>query len=370
MTDNIHEKLRYKEVNAEQLAGDLLAWFDAVSVVLPWRGVRDPYHVWVSEIMLQQTQVETVKSYYTRFTAAFPTVEALAAAPLEDVLKLWEGLGYYTRARNLHRAAQIAAREGFPRNAEGLLALPGIGRYTAGAIASLVYGERAAALDGNVIRVYSRVLDSAEDVTKPAVQSALWEVAAAWLPADRPGDYNVALMDLGRLICRPRNPLCGECPIRAHCRAYAHGTQAQRPVKTRKAETPHYEVAAGIIWNERGELLIAQRPLDGLLGGLWEFPGGKREPDETLEACLARELREELAIEVEVGALFTKVNHGFTHFKITLFAFECRYVSGEPQRIGVRDFAWVTPDQLDAYAFGKADRHVIKALKARGGMLL
>ncbi len=176
-------------------------------------------------------------------------------------------------------------------------------------------------------------------------------------------------MELGRTVCKPRNPLCGECPIQAHCLACARGTQDERPVKTPRATTPHYDVAAGIIWNERGKLLIAQRPLDGLLGGLWEFPGGKQEPDETLPECLQRELREELAIEVSVGDLFVVVRHGFTHFKITLHAFTCQYVSGPPKALGVRDWAWVTPDQLDSYSFGKADREIIAALKSRGQML-
>lgn len=350
---------------------DLLAWYDHLAVELPWRGAADPYHVWLSEIMLQQTQVETVKPYFARFLAAFPTVEALAAAPLDDVLKLWEGLGYYSRARNLHRAAQqVVELSGFPRTVEGLLELPGVGRYTAGAIASIAFGVRAPALDGNLIRVFARLLDLPDDVTQPATQAKLWRVAENWLPADRAGDYNEALMDLGRLICKPRSPLCAACPIRAYCSAYANGTQDERPVKKAKAATPHYDVAAGIISNGRGEILIAQRPLDGLLGGLWEFPGGKQEAGESLPDCLKRELREELAIEVEVGDLFTKVKHGFTHFKITLHAFECQHTSGDPQPIGVRDFAWVTPDGFDVYSFGKADRQVIAALRARGAMLL
>ena len=352
-------------------AADLLAWYDRNAAALPWRANRDPYRVWLSEIMLQQTQVETVKSYFLRFLEVYPTVQALAAAPLDDVLKLWEGLGYYSRARNLHRAAQIAAANGgFPGSVEGLLELPGIGRYTAGAIASIAFDVRAPVLDGNVIRVFSRLLDLPDDVTQPATQAKLWAQAEAWLPDARPGDYNQALMELGRVVCKPRAPLCGECPIRAGCRAYANGTQLERPVKAAKAETPHYHVAAGMIWNELGELLIAQRPLDGLLGGLWEFPGGKQEAGETLPEALRRELREELAIEVEVGDLFAVVRHGFTHFRITLHAFTCRYVDGEPQALGVRDWAWVTPEGLDAYAFGKADRQVIEQLKARRGMLL
>lgn len=351
---------------------DLLEWYDRKAADLPWRRTHDAYPIWLSEVMLQQTQVETVKPYYARFLAAYPAVQDLAAAPLSDVLKLWEGLGYYSRARNLQRAAQVVTEEYngvFPQSVEGLQALPGVGRYTAGAIASIAFGIRAPVLDGNVIRVFARLLDMDADVTLPATKATLWKQAEDWLPETRPGDYNQALMELGRVVCKPRNPLCSECPIQAHCKAYAHGTQDQRPVKKAKAATPHYDVTAGMIWNEAGELLIAQRPLEGLLGGLWEFPGGKVEPGETLPECLKRELREELGIEVEVGELFTVVQHGFTHFKITLHAFTCRYVSGEPQKLGVNDWAWVKPQDLAHYSFGKADRQVIRAMDERKGML-
>ena len=224
-------------------------------------------------------------------------------------------------------------------------------------------------LDGNVIRVFSRLIDLPDDVTQPIVKDRLWKLADEWLPGQRAGDYNQALMELGRTICKPRHPLCRECPIQAHCLAFAQGTQNQRPVKKAKAVTPHYDVAAGIIWNDAGQLLIAQRPLDGLLGGLWEFPGGKLEAGETWPECLRRELREELAIEVDVGDLFTVVQHGFTHFKITLHAFTCRYRSGEPQAIGVKDWVWVLPQDLEKYSFGKADREVIRALNERKNML-
>jgi A/G-specific adenine glycosylase len=354
------------------LQTDLLAWYDEHAAALPWRENLDPYRIWLSEVMLQQTQVEAVKPYFARFLTAFPTVEDLAAAPLSDVLKLWEGLGYYSRARNLHQTAQVVVRDyggRFPRTADGLQKLPGIGRYTAGAIASIAFGEVAPVLDGNVIRVFSRLIDLTDDVTQPAVKERLWRLAEEWLPSQRPGDYNQALMELGRTICKPRNPLCGDCPIQVHCLAYQHGTQAERPVKKAKAAIPHYDVAAGIIWNDNGQLLVAQRPLDGLLGGLWEFPGGKCEPGETLPECLQRELREEMVIEIEVGELFTVIQHGFTHFKITLHAFTCHYLSGQPQTIGVRDWAWVLPDDLERYSFGKADREVIRALRERKNML-
>lgn len=356
-----------------QFQSDLLSWYDQHAADLPWRANRDPYRVWLSEIMLQQTQVETVKPYYDHFLKAFPTVHALADAPLDSVLKLWEGLGYYSRARNLHKAAQVVAHElngEFPQSVDELLKLPGIGRYTAGAIASIAFDVHAPVLDGNVIRVFARLTDLDEDVTQEPVKAKLWDLAHDRLPASRPGDYNQALMELGRVICKPRNPLCRECPIRAYCLAYSHNTQNQRPVKTRKAPTPHYDVAAGIIWNKEGHLLITQRPLDGLLGGLWEFPGGKREQDETMQDCLRRELREELAIEVEVEELFTVVQHAFTHFKITLHAFTCYHQGGQPQKIGVHDWAWVAQEELSRYSFGKADREIIKALAERRQMLL
>ncbi|MEZ4667168.1 MAG: A/G-specific adenine glycosylase [Anaerolineae bacterium] len=352
---------------------DLLNWYDQHAADLPWRADKNAYHVWLSEIMLQQTQVETVKPYYERFLSVFPTVHDLAKAPLDHILKMWEGLGYYSRARNLHQTACIVSRDfkgQFPKTVDELLKLPGIGRYSAGAIASIAFGQSVPVLDGNVIRVFSRLMDLEDDVTQPSVKANLWKLAEDWLPSTRPGDYNQSLMELGRLICKPRTPLCSDCPVSPHCKAYVSGTQSQRPVKKRKAVTPHYDVTAGMIWNEKGELLIAQRPLDGLLGGLWEFPGGKVENGETLPDCLRRELREELAIEIEVGELFAVVHHAFTHFKITLHTFTCRYLSGQPQALGVHAWAWVPPADLAKYAFGKADRQVISELEKRGGMLL
>jgi len=351
----------------------LLTWYDKSAARLPWRTTSpDAYTVWLAEIMLQQTQVNTVIPYYKRFLAAYPDVFALANAPLDDVLKLWEGLGYYSRARNLHKAANRVVTEfdgQFPKSAEGLQDLPGIGRYTAGAIASITYGERAPVLDGNVIRVFSRLLDLDADVTQSATQKQLWRQAEDWLPSERVGDYNQALMELGRTVCKPKNPLCDVCPLQQHCLAYVNGTQSERPIKKKKAPTPHYDVAAGIVRDNEGRILIAQRPNDGLLGGLWEFPGGKQEPDETLPETLKRELREELAIEVEVGAFFVAVKHAFTHFKITLHAYECQYVKGPPQAIEVQAFAWITEDEFDNYSFGKADRMVIAALHERREML-
>lgn len=360
-----------------QFANELLEWFIKHQAGLPWRNDPRAYHVWLSEIMLQQTQIDTVLPYYKRFLKNYPSIHELAEAPIDDVLKLWEGLGYYSRARNLHQTAQMVVHDyqgEFPDTVEGLLTLPGIGRYTAGAIASIAFGRSEAVLDGNVIRVFTRLLDMDDDVTQTRTKNKLWDIADDWVPESNAGDYNQALMELGQTICRPQNPDCAQCPIQSHCQAFANGTQNDRPVKKKKPPPPHVDVTAGLIRDDENRLLISQRPMKGLLGGMWEFPGGKIEAGETLPECLMRELKEELAIKVEVNELFVVVTHAYTHLRITLHAFDCTYLGAippytEPQLIEARDWAWVTEDELDNYSFGKADRMVIEALRKRKDML-
>jgi A/G-specific adenine glycosylase len=308
-------------VDQDTLHAALIAWFQAHKADLPWRRTDDPYAIWLSEIMLQQTQVNTVIPYYERFLARFPTVHTLAAAPLDDVLKLWEGLGYYSRARNLHRAAQMIVAEfdgGFPASVEALRKLPGVGRYTAGAVASLAFGSDVPVLDGNVIRILTRLFDIADDVGAAGTRRALWDLAARLIPAGRAGPWNEGLMEFGRRVCTPQSPDCAACPVAEHCSARREGHQLMRPVKQPKTKTPHYDVTAAVIMDEDGRVLIAQRPPDGMLGGLWEFPGGKREPGESLTDCLRREIREELAVEIAVGEQIGTVRHAYSHFRITL----------------------------------------------------
>jgi A/G-specific adenine glycosylase len=348
------------------IVASLLVWWDKNRVALPWRGAADPYAVWVSEVMLQQTQIATVIPYYERWMAALPSVTALAAAPLTQVLKLWEGLGYYSRARNLRVAAQMVVDKyngRIPTTAKELQKLPGVGRYTAGAIASIAFNEPTPVLDGNVIRVLARLFDLAEDVTKTAVKNHLWGLAADQVPPKRPGDYNQALMELGQTICLPAAPRCHECPIADPCLARQRGTQLERPVKPPRAAIPHYDVAAGVIWREDSRLLIAQRPLDGLLGGLWEFPGGKLENGETAPQALRREIREELVMEIAVERPLQPIKHAYTHFRITLHPFHARWLSGEPQHIGVADHAWVALADLERYPFAVTDQKIIAQLR-------
>lgn len=348
--------------SASNLQSRLLNWYAANARDLPWRKTRDPYRVWISEIMLQQTQVEAVIPYYRRWLKRFPNVKALAEAPLKDVLATWEGLGYYSRARNLHKAAQkiVAEHNGrLPKTVEGLRQLPGIGRYTAGAIASIAFNVGAAVLDGNVKRVLARAFNLADDVKSPAGEKKLWALAESLVPPGNAGDYNQAVMDLGATICRPQNPTCLLCPLLGLCEAQKLDLQNERPVTKKKPPTPHYDVAAGIIRRRKnGRVLIAQRPADKLLGGLWEFPGGKVEPGESLPDCLRREIQEELGIEIEVGEQTMTLKHAYTHFKITLHVFEAKWVSGKARALEVADFKWALPRELAAYPMGKTDRAI------------
>jgi A/G-specific adenine glycosylase len=348
----------------------LVDWYHHHRREMPWRSTRDPYLVWISEILLQQTQVETVRPYFFRFVRAFPTVEALAAVPVSDVLKAWEGCGYYARARNLHRAAQIVVREHgghLPRTAAELRKLPGIGPYTAAAIASIVFDEPVPALDGNIERVLSRVLCERRDLKTTAVRKRLANVGRAIMQEAvragiSAGDVNQALMDLGAMVCMPRCAECKSCALKAHCRAVATLKNVTiLPKRKTPLALPHYDIGAAII-RKRGRLLISQRPLEGMLGGLWEFPGGKRQRGETLPDCVAREIREELGIEIAVGKRMARVEHSYSHFRITLHAFECTHLSGRVRKIGVADFRWVKPEELKYFAFPKADRVIIEGL--------
>jgi A/G-specific adenine glycosylase len=319
----------------------------------------DPYRIWVSEVMLTQTQVETVIPYYHRFLERFPDVRALAAAELDEVLKAWEGLGYYARARNLHRAARQVVQEhggSLPRDEKSLRALPGVGAYTAAAILSIAFGQSRLAVDANVRRVLSRLYD----LVNPS-DSELSSRGAPLL-GRRAGDVNQSLMDLGSLICRPRAPRCGDCPLAALCEARANGTVAERPGRRPSRRRPHYDIAVGVVW--RGdEILIAKRPAEGLLGGLWEFPGGKPKAGESLEAAVVREVGEELGIEVEASEKLAQVDHAYSHFEITLHAFHCHYRGGTPAPLGCQEFAWVRPGALDRYAFPAANRRVLEQLE-------
>jgi A/G-specific adenine glycosylase len=341
------------------LRARLLAWYDAHRRDLPWRAApgeaADPYRVWLSEVMLQQTRVETVKPYFARWLERFPTLDALAGAPLDDVLKAWEGLGYYSRARNFHRAVrEVAERHAgtVPDDPEAFRALPGVGRYTAGAVMSIAFGRPEALVDGNVRRVFARWTDD------PAPsEPALWRLAEALAPGERPGDANQAVMELGATVCVPRTPLCGRCPVRDHCRAFRHGTQGERPAPKKAKPTPHEDTAVAVVEHE-GRTLLVRRPLDARLGGLWAFPAAVRRAGEPVGDAAERAVREGLALEVRAGAAIGTVQHAFTHVRASYHAVRCTLAGGEPRALGYDAWAWAAPDEVDRYALPVAQRRI------------
>jgi A/G-specific adenine glycosylase len=338
----------------------LLTWYKSNARSLPWRGHPDPYAVCISEIMLQQTRVETVIPYFLRWMERFPDIKRLAESSEQEVLNAWEGLGYYSRARSIFKTARLIVDQHggrLPDNRAELQKLPGLGRYTAAAISSIAFGRDEVVLDGNVKRVLSRCFNISMPVDTPAGEKILWEKAEALLPHGRAGDYNQAVMDLGAMLCTPRAPQCEKCPVAEICQAKSLGLQEKLPVVTEKKPIPHYLVAAAVI-KKNGVILIARRPSKGLLGGLWEFPGGKVETGESLEAALKREIREELGAEIEVGGELGTYKHAYTHFRVTLHAFSVSLAGEEPKALEASELRWVQATELGDFPMGKIDRMI------------
>lgn len=342
----------------------LLQWYHKNKRDLPWRNTTDPYKIWVSEVMLQQTQVSTVLPYYARFLALFPTIQTLAQAPLQSVLKAWEGLGYYARARNLHAAArQIVAEKQalLPGNYDELLRIKGIGDYTAAAVASIAFHAPHPVVDGNVIRVLSRVF-RIEEVPAVYGKQAYAEIAEQLLCKKHPGDFNQAMMELGAIICTAQNPSCEICPLRKQCLAHRFlDDPARLPLKATRKEIPHFDVVVGVIW-ESGRILIRRRPSEGLLGGLWEFPGGRMNGTPAKDAALKDVLLHRFRIHIDAPALLTTVRHAYSHFKITLHAFQCRLADGTNRRQSKADLRWVAPENLREFPFSGANKKVLDHL--------
>jgi len=352
----------------------LLDWYGVNARDLPWRFCQTPYRTWISEIMLQQTQVDTVIPYFERWMDRFPEIKVLAMADIEEVLKIWEGLGYYRRAHNLHQAARkmVAEWKGeLPKTHEALIQLPGIGPYTAAAIASIAFDEDVAAVDGNIRRVLARLFDVDVPVRSKEGERIIHTLANEHLPEGKAGEYNQALMDLGATICTPKDPDCERCPVAEECLAKQYGHQNERPITLPRKNVPHLTVTAAVIWKDN-QVLLAKRPSDGLLSGLWEFPGGTmEEADANLHACLRREIQEELGVDVIIRAPFGKYNHAYTHYKISLFAFLCDLVDGnQPQNLESEALIWTEIDTLRDFPMGKVDRQIAERLmqEARDGV--
>ena len=328
----------------------LAAWYRAGHRRLPWRVDREPYAVLVSEIMLQQTQVDTVVPYYLRFMERFPDVHTLARASEDEVLKLWQGLGYYRRARHLHAsAAAIDALGGrWPLDVKGLAALPGVGRSTAGAVASIAFGIPAPILDGNVKRVWCR-LACYDAVPLGANLKPLWFLSESAVRLEEPEVVNQALMELGATICRRGAPECGVCPVRKWCRALRENRVAELPRSRPRPPRPVYDVSVAVLWRG-GRFAVTRRKTEGLLGGLWELPGGKWEPGEDGSTALRREMNEELRISVEIDGEFAPVRHAYSHFEVVLHPFSCRLPDGETPTT-VLPFKWLRPEEIPSLTF-------------------
>lgn len=332
---------------------------------MPWRDCEEPYKIWLSEIMLQQTRVDQATPYYERFIAHFPTVYDLADANQQEVLKVWEGLGYYSRARNLHAAAKLVVDEfdgKVPDNWKDINKLKGVGPYTASAVLSIAFQKKYAVVDGNVIRVLSRFYGIEEDVRSTKTKNVIQDYADELISEERPGDFNQALMEFGATVCKPVNPDCGECMLQAGCVASRTLKTDVIPYKSSRKKPPYHQIGVGIILNENDEVLIALRPENAMLGGLWEFPGGKQEPDETLEETVRRELKEELGVDVFVAKPFMKLDHTYSHFKITMHAFLCEIENGVPEAKDSQEVRWVSIDELEHFPFPKANRRLTEKL--------
>lgn len=353
--------------STKQIRAPLLRWYAKNKRDLPWRRNPDLYNTLLSEFMLQQTRVDQALPYFHRFLETFPTLRDLAGAPPERVLKLWEGLGYYSRARNLQKAAQRLAEVRGAPSLEELAECPGIGPYTLAAIGSIVLHAPLPVVDGNVNRVMARLLALEEPPQTPAVRARILELLNEWICRKAPGDFNQAVMELGATVCTPKTPCCKKCPLRACCRALALGRAEDFPKRAPKKARPHKDVAAALVTRADGRVLIAQRPERGLLASLWEFPGGMRAGRESVGACCARTLQERLGLRVDVGPRVASVEHGFSHFTITLHAFVCHARGGTARPAPAsgkdgtyQDCRWVKAGELPGFAFPRAHWPLLK----------
>lgn len=342
----------------------LLRWFDEQARDLPWRGTRDLYRIWVSEIMLQQTQVATVIPYYERFLRAFPDIEALAAAPEQQVLRMWEGLGYYRRARQLHAAArQIVAECGgrFPRTMAGVRSLPGIGRYTAGAILSIGLDQRLPILEANTVRVLSRLTAFRGDTQASDGQKFLWAAAERLLPAERCGAFNQALMELGSEICTPKSPLCDCCPLARLCPTRKLGLQAEIPA-AKKPKQYEDVIEAAVVIRRGSKVLLRQCQKGERWAGLWDFPRFAVPPNLNgqLPRHIERETRTLMGIKIDRLEPLATLKHGVTRFRITLEVFTAAAASSRP-----KNGLWVTPGELADYPLSTTGRQIARLLACR-----
>ncbi|SDP62797.1 A/G-specific adenine glycosylase [Desulforhopalus singaporensis] len=362
-------------MNREAIVTELLSWFFRVKRDLPWRSTYDPYHVWVSEIMLQQTQMERGIRYFLEWIERFPDLVSVAQAPEQEILKMWEGLGYYSRARNLHRAAKIMIREHggvVPCSSAALIGLPGIGPYTAAAIASIAGNEDIAAVDANVCRVFSRLFDIAEPIKTSKARNRISSLAEELLPRGRARQFNQALMDLGGLVCTPKIPRCSDCPLHKECRACNNGLVQLRPVKSPGVQAKEIHRVVGLIHHDE-RIFIQQRGVGGVWPHLWEFPGtdlqGRRQKvdEEKVRKLLRRSIFDETGLAVTVHDPVASVRHQYTSNRVVLDCYFCSLTRQDhvPVLRSAVNSSWVAPDQLEHYSFPAGPRKILEQLENR-----
>ncbi|PLT33011.1 A/G-specific adenine glycosylase [Bacillus sp. V5-8f] len=360
------------KINKAEFTNDLISWFEREQRDLPWRKNKDPYKVWVSEIMLQQTRVETVIPYFNRFIEWFPTMEEFAEADEEKILKAWEGLGYYSRVRNLHSAIK-EVRENYngivPETSEEISKLKGVGPYTAGAILSIAYGKPEPAVDGNVMRVLSRILLIQEDIAKPKTRKIFEEAVRELIDHSNPSFFNQALMELGALICTPGVPACLLCPVREHCVAFREGMQVALPVKTKTKKSRDVQLAAVILTNSKGQFLIHKRPENGLLANLWEFPNfeihNQLSPKREI---FQQQFFDQYGVKPEIGDMITKIDHVFSHLVWNVDTFAGTLEEPIDQLLMEKhNLRWVSKKEIEDYAFPVSHQKMFAAYRSGDG---
>ncbi len=335
-----------------------------------------PYEIWIAEVMLQQTQLKVVIPYWEKWIKSFPSLNDLAEAKEQNVLLLWQGLGYYSRAKRIYQSSKLLLKFvennksfnplSWPLEMDQWMSLPGIGRNTAGSIISSAFDLPTPILDGNVKRIFSRLI--ANENTKGKNLKRLWELSSLFISTDSPRNINQALMDFGAMVCTPKKPNCFTCPLQNHCVAYMKYDPINFPKKEVKKSKPHEEIGIGLIFNKSGELLIDQRLESSSMGGMWEFPGGKKTSEETIEETIEREIREELGIIVRTGKRLISFDHLYTHKKLSFTVHICIWESGQPQSLASQKFLWVFPDQLFNFPFPAANTKIISALHKHLGI--
>jgi len=343
----------------------LMKWYGDNKRSLPWRETKDPYLIWVSEVMLQQTRVTTVVDYYLRFIRKYPEIKDLAGASQEHILKVWEGLGYYARARNFHKAAQMVISQ-YNGNVPGTWpefhGLPGVGDYIASAVLSIAFGKPYAVVDGNVKRVLARLFQIDAPVNTSSSKNVFGEMARQLLDTTDPGTFNQALMELGALVCTPKQTDCEACPIASFCMAFGDGVVADFPKRKPKKPVPEKQLVTGVIIKNK-KVLIVQRNPDHMLGGLWEFPGGEVKEGESAKQACEKQIQDQTGIRVTASSCLTRVQHAYSHFKIQMDVFRCQVQKGAVKLNGPVAYKWVSIKHLDRFPFHKAVHKFLPLIK-------